>query len=56
MTLKRGRKRKKGVEDLYVQIIAENFPILGKERDIKIQEAQATPIKFNKAGHHQDLS
>ena len=30
------------------QIIAENFPNLGKDTDIKIQEAQRTPIRFNK--------
>ena len=30
------------------QIIAENFPNLGKDRDIKIQEAHRTPIRFNK--------
>ena len=30
------------------QIIAENFPNLGKDTDIKIQEAQRTPIGFNK--------
>ena len=26
----------------------ENFPNLGKDTDIKIQEAQRTPIRFNK--------
>ena len=30
------------------QIIAENFPNLGKDTDIKIQEAQRSPIRFNK--------
>ena len=25
----------------------ENFPNLGKDTDIKIQEAQRTPIRFN---------
>ena len=37
-----------GVEGLCEQIIAENFPNLGKDTDIKIQEAQETPIRFNK--------
>ena len=32
----------------YKQIIAEKFPNLGKHTDIKIQEAQRTPIRFNK--------
>ena len=38
-------KREKG---LCEQILAENFPNVGKDTDIKIQEAQRTPIKFNK--------
>ena len=37
-----------GVKGLCEQIIVENFPILGKDTDIKIQEAQRTPIRFNK--------
>ena len=40
--------REIGVEGLGEQIIAENFPNLGKDTDIKIQEAQRTPIRFNK--------
>ena len=36
------------VEGLCEQIIAENFPNLGKDTDIKIQEAQRTHIRFNK--------
>ena len=39
-------EREKGVEGLCEQIIAENFPNL--DTDIKIQEAQRTPIRFNK--------
>uniref|UniRef100_A0A8C8WJ63 L1 transposable element RRM domain-containing protein n=1 Tax=Panthera leo TaxID=9689 RepID=A0A8C8WJ63_PANLE len=42
------QKIEKGVEGLCEQIIAENFPNLGKDTDIKIQEAQRTPIQFNK--------
>ena len=42
-------ERKKGAEDLFEQITAENFPNLGKDTDIEIQEAQRTPIKFNKS-------
>ena len=41
-------EREIGVEGLCGQIIAENFPNLGKDTDIKIQEAQRTPISFNK--------
>ena len=40
--------RDKGVERLCEQIIAENIPNLGKDTDIKIQEVQKTPIRFNK--------
>ena len=42
-------EREKGVEGLCEQIIAENFPNLGKDTDIKIQEAQRTPIRLNKS-------
>ena len=41
-------EREKGVEGLCEQIIAENFPNLGIDTDIKIQEAQTTPIRLNK--------
>ena len=41
-------EREIGVEGLCEQIVAENFPILGKDTDIKIQEAQRTSIRFNK--------
>ena len=40
-------EREKGAESLYEQIIAENFPNLGKVTDIKIQEAQRTSIRVN---------
>ena len=43
-----GEERVIGVEGLCEQIIAENFPNLGKDTHIKIQEAQWTPIRFNK--------
>ena len=41
-------EREKGAEGLLEQIIAENFPNLGKERGIQVQEAQRTPFKNNK--------
>ena len=41
-------EREKGVERLCEQIIVESFPNPGKDTDIKIQEAQRTPIRFNK--------
>ena len=41
-------EREIGVQVLCEEIIVENFPNLGKDTDIKIQEAQKTPIRFNK--------
>ena len=37
----------KGAEGVLEQIIAENFPNLGKETDIEIQEARRTPLRCN---------
>ena len=41
-------ERRKGAEGLCEQIIAENFPHLGKETGIQVLEAQRTPFKINK--------
>ena len=49
-------KEEKGAEGLFEQFIPENFHNLGKETDIKIQEAQRPPIRVNKSGQHQDIS
>ena len=43
------RKTEKGAEGLFEEIIIENFPNLGKEINIQIQEAQRTPIKINRS-------
>ena len=40
-------EREKGAEILLEEMIAKNFPCLGKETDIKIQEAQRVPNKRN---------
>ena len=40
-------EREKGAEGVLEQIIAENFPHLGKETGIEIQEAQRTPFRRN---------
>ena len=37
-------ERGKGAEGVLEEIIAENFPDLGKEKGIEIQEAQRTPL------------
>ena len=38
----------KGEEGLFEQIMAENFPRLGKDTDIQVQEPQRIPFKINK--------
>ncbi|KAF0875284.1 LORF1 protein, partial [Crocuta crocuta] len=38
-------ERRKGPEGVFERIIAENFPNLGKETDVAIQEAQRTPLR-----------
>ena len=40
-----GREKAEGILE---QIIAENFPDLGKEAGIQVQEAQRTTLKVNK--------
>ena len=40
-------EREKGVKGILEQIIAENFPDLGKEKGIEIQETQRTPFRYN---------
>ena len=43
------KERKKGTENSFELVIAENFLNLGKETDIHLQEAQRTPIKIKKS-------
>ena len=40
-------EREKGAEGVLEQIVPENFPNMGKETDIEIQEAQRTPFRCN---------
>ena len=40
-------ERDKGADHLSEEIIAENFPNLGKETDIQVQEAQRASNKMN---------
>ena len=40
-------ERERGAEGVLELIIAKNFPDLGKEKDIEIQEAQRTPFRCN---------
>uniref|UniRef100_A0A8D1FRD3 L1 transposable element RRM domain-containing protein n=1 Tax=Sus scrofa TaxID=9823 RepID=A0A8D1FRD3_PIG len=42
-----GEEREKGTEKIFQEIIAENFPNMGKEPLSQIQEAQRVPYKIN---------
>uniref|UniRef100_U3KMN3 L1 transposable element RRM domain-containing protein n=1 Tax=Oryctolagus cuniculus TaxID=9986 RepID=U3KMN3_RABIT len=42
-----GMEREKGLEGLFSEILAENFPGLEKDRDILVQEAHRTPSKHD---------
>ena len=44
------------VENLFEQIMKENFPSLVKEIDMQVQEAQKVPKKLTQGGTHQDTS
>ena len=44
---RRRRERKKGTEKIFQEIIAENFPHMGKEALTQSQEAQRLPYKIN---------
>ena len=42
-----GGEREQGIEILFEEIMAENFPKLVKERDTQVHEAQAVPNKMS---------
>ena len=44
---RRRREREKVTEKIFQEIIAENFPNMGKETLAQIQEAQRVPHKIN---------
>ena len=39
------KRETKGAENLFEEIIAENFPNQRKETDIQVQEAQRAPMR-----------
>ena len=47
MCVPEGEDRDKRADNLFEEIIAENFPNLRKETDIQVQEAQRAPNKIN---------
>ena len=42
-----GVEKERGLEEIFEQIVAENFPHLAKETSIRVQEAERTPAKIN---------
>ena len=40
-------EKKKGTEKIFEQIIVENFPNMGKEIVIQVQETQRVPYRIN---------
>ena len=41
------RRREKGPEKIFEEIIVKNFPNMGKEIAIQVQEAQQVPYRIN---------
>ena len=41
------RRREKGPEKIFEEIIFENFPNMGKETATRVQEAQRVPYRIN---------
>lgn len=46
-----GKERRKGTEKTFQEIIAKNFPNMGKEPLTQMQEAQRVPYKINPKGN-----
>ena len=44
-------QKKKGTEKIFVEIIVENFPNMGKEIVNQVQEAQRVPYRINPRGN-----
>ena len=52
----KGAKRARGPEYVFEQILAENFPNLGRETGIQIQEIERSPpLKSIKTVQHLDI-
>ena len=47
ITIREGVEKERGLEEIFEQIVAENFPNLAKETSICVQEAERTPPKIN---------
>ena len=49
-----GKEKEKGPEKIFEEIIAENFPKMGRETVTHVQEAQRVPYRINPGETHQD--
>ena len=47
MGVPEGEEREKGPENIFEEIIVENFPNVGKEITSQVQEAQRVPGRIN---------
>ena len=47
ISIPEGMEKNRGLEEIFEQIVAENFPNLAKETSICVQEAERTPPKLN---------
>lgn len=45
------RRKRKGIENVFEEIMAENFPNLKKETDVQLQKAQRSQIRQNPNRH-----
>ena len=50
------KKWEKGTESLFKEMIAENFPNLGKKTDIQIQGSQRVPVRLIQRDLYQNTS
>lgn len=50
-----GTERDRGPENVFEQIIAENFPNLKRETGIQIQEIERSPLKSIKTIQHLNI-
>ena len=51
----KGTEKDRGPEYVFEQIIAENYPNLGRETGIQIQEIERSPLKSIKTVQHLDI-
>ena len=47
MKIPEGEETKQGIENLFEEIMTENFPNLVKEKDTQVQETKSVPNKLN---------